>query len=328
MVGFDDILPGQLVSSAAHHGPPAHGPDRGAGLRPAAGPDRRPQPEPEGGDCCRPSSCSAPAAAARPAPRGDCRCTRSAAAPPRPPITSRLQHPTQPASQAQEPGPGHPGHRLIRDAMPDARPALAPAAPRASSPSEARTRARRAHDPRELGAGDGLHHPPPGLLPGRGLGGAHGQLLPPARHAGQRRPGHHVQVPQPPALGLQGAGGHARRRPPRLAVAPVRDLPQRHRAPQLRHRRGRVPGPGQHAAGPDDPVDADPGRHRDRDRLLPGHRAGHRGGLAARRLARPAAARPDVPPGDPVLLPRADPARAAGRASCTCSRSARATRTA
>ena len=71
-----------------------------------------------------------------------------------------------------------------------------------------------------------------------------------------------------------------------------------------------------------DPVDADPGRHRDGDRLRGRHRARHPGRLAARRLARPVAPGLDVLPGHPVLLPRAGAGRLLrGRAS-TGSRSA------
>ena len=81
--------------------------------------------------------------------------------------------------------------------------------------------------------------------------------------------------------------------------------------PQLRHRRVAVSGVGLLAAGPDPPVDHHPGRRGDGHRLPDRDRAGHRGRLAARRRARPRAARSDVPAGDPVLLLRADPGRAA-----------------
>ena len=148
----------------------------------------------------------------------------------------------------------------------------------------------------------------------------------PRADAGERGREHHVEVPQPAALGLPARSRRCSAWDTRarsgISTGRISSTSSTSTsAPTSPSIRPRSP---PCSARP--PLDDHPGGHGDGHRLPRGYRARHPGRLAARRLARPGPARADVPAGDSLLLLRADPDRIASRSSCTSSRSARATR--
>ena len=100
--------------------------------------------------------------------------------------------------------PPGPAQRREVKPVPRRKPAAATgplAAVAVSAPARWRAEVPSPPDNRKVGGRHDVSPPPPGLLPGGGVGGDYRQLLHPARGAGQRRPGDHVQVPGPADAG-------------------------------------------------------------------------------------------------------------------------------